>query len=88
MTIENIKAGFWQVQDKVDQSTIQKFTTSCERDDCRVSARIVSEQTCMGTGDYYDKQGRLINSDHNRYKVSMCCNKCWRHEVINNYEEN
>lgn len=87
MTVENIKAGFWQVQDKVDQSTIQKFTNSCERDDCCVSARIVSEQTCMATSDCYDKQGRLVISDHNRYKVSMCCSKCWRHEIMDNCDK-
>lgn len=84
MTLENIKAAFWQVQDKVDQSTIQKFTSSCERDDCCVSARIVSEQTCMAVSDYYDKQGRLVIDDCNTYKVSMCCSKCWRHEVMDN----
>jgi len=86
VTIENIKAGFWQVQDKVDKSTIQKFTSSCDRDDCCVSARMISETTCMGISDHYYKQGRLIISDHNRHKVSMCCSKCWRHEVMNNYE--
>lgn len=87
MAIENIKAAFWQIQDKVDQSTVQKFTNTCERDDCCVSARIISEQTCMGTSDHYDKQGRLIIADRNRYKVSMCCSKCWNHQVVDNYKD-
>lgn len=81
---EESKGFFWQVQSKVDQDTIKRFTSDCERDDCMISARMVGETTCLGTSDFYDKEGRLIIHDRNQYNVALTCGKCWKSAIASN----
>ncbi len=75
--------AFYRVSDKVAPHIIQSATKGCVRDDCKISARI-GGGTCMGTSDYYDKNGILHINDPNRFTAELCCSKCWKSWVVDN----
>lgn len=69
--------GFWQVSDPVPAETIKAVTSSCERTDCRLSAKVLFT-TCAAISSSYNKEGILEVTDHNDRTTEVVCSKCWK----------
>lgn len=74
----------WQTSDKVPRRVIEVCTETCERSDCRLSARI-GETTLVSSADYYDKNGVLHVHNDNTKNVRVDCGKCWRRWTVKDY---
>lgn len=85
----------WQTSDKVSADTITAVTDKCDREDCRLSAR-VQTTTLVAASSHYDKTGRLcVNDDANSRITQVDCGACWKswevhhdHGVVDGYREN
>lgn len=76
-------ASFWQTQDKVDRSVIQKFTDGCESKNCIISARRTGSWTLAGASDHYNHDGCLEVKDPNNGEVDLFCMRCNKSETVN-----
>ena len=74
--------SFYQISDKVSCDVITGVTSNCDRQDCKISARM-GETTLSTRSEYYDKQGILHVNDPNRFVVDLCCCKCWKKWKVN-----
>jgi hypothetical protein len=73
--------GFYQISDRVAQSTIKACTGDGSRDDCCISASLLSS-TAIGISGHYNKNGVLIIQDGNKRQTYLNCYSCDREWVI------
>lgn len=71
----------WFTSDLVGQDTVRAVTDSCERDDCKVSARKLGG-TLAATSSHYGKDGNPIVDDINDRETEIACLGCWKTWIV------
>ncbi len=77
----------WQTSDNVPKEIITICSKTCDKIECRFSARI-GETTCAATSNFYDKDGNHIIKDNNYKTVDVICGICNRAWIVDHRQGN